>query len=228
VTYWSEFGEQVSDVSAALGTSDILGRTAVLSIIKPWIFSSLHCPDNKTIVASRFALGMHLTIYLLVSTAEQNLDEISDVILVVFATWNAHDTPQGQYMNTWRHTRNRKYITYHNAARSGRGHGHRQHEQKIGKVGPSGFRVMRADRQTHILIIRILCTRLLWSAGVFFQFCKQQHSKNMAWSRIYLRILQLHFLPSPELTTDVALQSRPKFFGTACIWHRASWRVVFS
>jgi len=54
-----------------------------------------------------------------------------------------------------RSPQNRKYI-YHNAARRGPSHGHRQHAQKFGEVRQCGFWVMRADiqtdRQTDLLI----------------------------------------------------------------------------
>jgi len=59
---------------------------------------------------------------------------------------NAHDTLWGQYVKTWRHPQNRKYMTYRNAVRGRPSHGHAQ--QKLGEVRLCGFSVMRADRET--------------------------------------------------------------------------------
>jgi len=63
---------------------------------------------------------------------------------------NTHEAPKGHYVKTWRHPQNWQYITYCNATRGGPSH--KQHAQKFGKVWSCGFRVMRADRQTDILI----------------------------------------------------------------------------
>ena len=81
---------------------------------------------------------------------EQNLVEISPVMLVMFCChlgiYTTHH--KGHYVKTRRHPQNRKYITYRNAVGGGPSHGHRQHA----KIRPRGLRVMRAGRQTHVLI----------------------------------------------------------------------------
>ena len=77
------------------------------------------------------------------------------------------------YMKTWRHRQNRKYITYRHAAREGSSHGHSQQAQKIWRFAHEvhsissrkwqnhpfrghkqcGFGDMRADKHTDTLII---------------------------------------------------------------------------
>jgi len=49
-------------------------------------------------------------------------------------------------VKTWRHPRNRKYITYRNDAREGPSHGHGQHAQKI--WWRSRYATGQTDRQT--------------------------------------------------------------------------------
>ena len=56
---------------------------------------------------------------------------------------------QDRYLKTRRHSQNRKYIRYRNAARGGPSHGHRQHAQKL-EFGCVVFQLCeRIDRQTN-------------------------------------------------------------------------------
>ena len=64
---------------------------------------------------------------------------------------NTHDAPWGHLVETWRHSQNRKYITYRNAARGGPMSQPQATCTEIGEVWPCDFRIIRADRQTGIL-----------------------------------------------------------------------------
>jgi len=64
--------------------------------------------------------------------------------------WEYHATQHRPHcVKTWRHPHNRKYITYHNAARGGQFlHENLMYSAEWEKTRLSDFRVMRADRQT--------------------------------------------------------------------------------
>jgi len=62
--------------------------------------------------------------------------------------------PLARAMKTQCHTQNRKYVTYRNAFRGGRSHGHRQHAYNLVKIGFLVFELCeRTDRQTDKLIL---------------------------------------------------------------------------
>ena len=65
---------------------------------------------------------------------------------VLSAPRNAHSAPKGSYVKIRRYPQNR------NAVRGRPKYGHKQRAQKFGDVRPCGFRVMRADRQTNVLV----------------------------------------------------------------------------
>jgi len=73
---------------------------------------------------------------------------------------NRHDVPRGHIvLNMTSSTKPEVHNVYHNAAVAGPSHVHRQLTQTFDEVQSCGFRVMRADRQTYILIT-IPCTPL--------------------------------------------------------------------
>jgi len=85
----------------------------------------------------------------MVFIVEQNLVGNSAVMLVVFYRHSGiYLTCHGTLLKTWRHPQNRKYITYHNAARRKLSHGHRQRTLKLWWIRLCCFWVIRADRQT--------------------------------------------------------------------------------
>jgi len=87
-----------------------------------------------------------------VFTVEQNLVEISAVMLVVFCRRpKIHTTRHTAII--WRHPQDRKYITHYTPPEEDWTYLIKDkliHAGKFGKVRSFGFRVMRADRQTNI------------------------------------------------------------------------------
>jgi len=80
------------------------------------------------------------------------------------------------YRKTWRHPKNRKYITYRKDAGAGPSHGHRQHAQKFSKdrAYPRGQTHTHIRRHTHHNT-----SHLLWGRSKMTYTGHSSHKSNM-------------------------------------------------